>query len=486
MALSDKRQILKDRVLLLREIERFIRYEVAWRYAEGKHLWQTLKRIRADTDSMLAFSPADLDSGLDAGVTWADNPKNKWNPTLRSRSSIGRYLRRAYELDSNMLSDGILENLNSCLASCGIDFDKLPITIVRGKELVEAYHSEKYGTSCMTGEKSCHVEMYGINPDKVGVVLYNGMARALLWTTDEGKTVLDRVYPNSGVHVKIIQRWAERKGYLYRISASADAYRLSEDKPLHVTVFIGKYLPFLDTFRHVRYVGRKHAKDKRWLVLSNYEEKLASGQAFPATLHCAACGAMLWEDYDRHYILGNRGPFCSACFEMQNTLCAKCLDILPVDMGIYVSDVGEFWCNDCIGNYAFQCSSCCHCYSHDSDVVITGEEYLYCVLCCGKKALAMCSECGDIVTCYVTAASCETFCERCYLKLLHEKKATECSHCGGVDRTENGYREESGHGRWFCSLCKEKVPSYKKRAKEAEKAGVRATPSRPQAVVSEL
>jgi len=134
----------------------------------------------------------------------------------------------------------------------------LSIEVLRGEDVVKAYTDMVGAHSCMTESASYRAWLYGFNPEVVGMAkASNGKARALLWTTIEGHTVLDRIYPNSGFTSQFMKNWALDQGYLVRntnAARSSDVFIDGKGKTYgNLTVQISKLhpcqvMPYLDTF----------------------------------------------------------------------------------------------------------------------------------------------------------------------------------------------------------------------------------------------
>lgn len=111
----------------------------------------------------------------------------------------------------------LIEFQKCCLRA----FQKLPkkgelaknIEILTGKAIVDFYRKGEI-PSCMTGKRAHLTELYALNPTKAGLFVYriNGKAifRGLLWTTDSGMKILDRVYSSDNNYpFETIMEWAE-------------------------------------------------------------------------------------------------------------------------------------------------------------------------------------------------------------------------------------------------------------------------------------
>jgi len=129
----------------------------------------------------------------------------------------------------------------------------MSIKILQGEDVVEAYRNpSKYTVSSMTGDQfSDFIGFYADNPEKVGLAAAykkkkkkeEMIARALLWTCDNGSKVLDGIYgARSGV-IELIE-WCYENKILFSRYLS-----INETRDLGVTMQIKRdVFPFIDTF----------------------------------------------------------------------------------------------------------------------------------------------------------------------------------------------------------------------------------------------
>ena len=126
---------------------------------------------------------------------------------------------------TNIKPKPVVKTMTAYASDCGVTPDKMHMiekwiaekvakasktwdcVILRGNAIKDAYFMAVGYASCMTSTKCALTEMYCVNPDKVGMViaapdlsrkgidLKKEVCRALIWTTEGGDIVLDRVYP---------------------------------------------------------------------------------------------------------------------------------------------------------------------------------------------------------------------------------------------------------------------------------------------------
>lgn len=231
-----------------------------------------LNPLRNDPQShYLAFAQ----DGSDA-VSYAVKPADKLKPKSRAKTTLSRYLRRRLKLGKTIWPDHYLAELSGIVyALQDTDWDNF-ITVVSGSEIQYAYDRDFGEESCMTGageSEARYLSLYSNNPDRIKLVKYSReqrTARALLWLTNSGKTVLDRIYPNNGYHVHQIRAWAKAKGHINRPhnSLPSDEGVRYDDAIFRVTLDNPEGdFPYMDTFHW----GKLLAGDK--VELTNKPEE---------------------------------------------------------------------------------------------------------------------------------------------------------------------------------------------------------------------
>lgn len=142
------------------------------------------------------------------------------------------------------VQDALIEYTQK-LAS-GYDFN-----VVRGMEVIEAY---KTGPSSCMVRNSRRTRFYAQNPEKVGLVkiIKDGkyVGRALIWTLDSGKTLIDRGYPNNSPATRALRFWASQQGYLTLSNDSLGGGKsLGAEESVTLKHSTNGYMPYLDTLR---------------------------------------------------------------------------------------------------------------------------------------------------------------------------------------------------------------------------------------------
>lgn len=132
--------------------------------------------------------------------------------------------------------------------SYSIDFE-----ILSGQDVIETYCDKEFG-SCMWNDRS-YLEFYAINPQSVSILrcIQNGnlCARGLVWKTNCGATVLDRVYPtDNGPHYNTMIGYAKSQGWDYRVRSGDNLFASGRrDYFVDMDTSPDNYFPFIDSFQ---------------------------------------------------------------------------------------------------------------------------------------------------------------------------------------------------------------------------------------------
>ena len=149
---------------------------------------------------------------LDGNVSFATKQQYKYDAVRRSKTTLARYIRRNLRIKNGEVTDVELSRVTDMISAYLININD--VKIISGKDITKAYadgFGNPYLFSCMTGKRrSNRIKFYEINPGNIRMAIVPGKARALLWTTDTGKTVLDRIYNNSHLGYSQLCAWAKK------------------------------------------------------------------------------------------------------------------------------------------------------------------------------------------------------------------------------------------------------------------------------------
>jgi hypothetical protein len=161
----------------------------------------------------------------------------------RRRCRVSKFLKGVAKQRGLSFTDAEAARVGELVGSHFPDSYDYEFVVVRGPNAIrEAYYDAQGAawSSCM--HRRPYVAWYDETPEKIGLVKImqgsNYVGRALLWTTDQGPLVVDRVYPSdNGPHTNALHRWAEANGYDYKTQqSSCEGYLRSGRRDYTVTV----------------------------------------------------------------------------------------------------------------------------------------------------------------------------------------------------------------------------------------------------------
>lgn len=185
--------------------------------------------------------------------SYTKKPENVLDEKRRNRCSIGSYL---YKYLGHKYCDALLDEYRNKI------FNKLNLlsnafNIVSGEDIVGAYKQVYASSSCMTEPtKYKYTEFYAKND--VQLLKYDDQfykARALIFKTREGYTVIDRIYPNYGCHLQNIIDFAKKNGWLWREHQGSphSSTRFTDGKDFYycsIEMLKHDYYPYMDSFSY--------------------------------------------------------------------------------------------------------------------------------------------------------------------------------------------------------------------------------------------
>lgn len=290
-------------------------------------------------DMLLSFS-----RDVDGMVSYAKEKKYRLQSRRRIRTRLGRFCRKFEDIWKGH-KDSYWSNL--FLKVDSKIFPKNNWEILRGDDVVIAYR-EGYGDwSCMCESSSRYTTLYAENPDKVGMLVLNDddgnpIGRAILWTDNEGRTIVDRVYPSE--QGPQYEEWAKANGAYIREHHSCIDFCEGEKMVGVYDPSNGNYInpeitvkssdlvfPYLDTF----HFGEVNISGDRPTFTLFNEDEYASNETYvfrnqrggysgPQLFQCVFCDK--WgRDGDGHMWFpdGHGGLVCTSCMEERST-CSVC------------------------------------------------------------------------------------------------------------------------------------------------------------------
>lgn len=249
-----------------------------------------IRNVTINSGGMMTFLP----QGKKVDLGDYKSAYNKWKSgsPRQETDRYGRTLRKIFKQNGVEVSDSVIEHIHNTIKS---EYYQGQIKIVDGADIKKYYHENMYSdrdignlrSSCMRyAEKNDFFSLYVNNPEvcKMAVMLDERgcvMARAILWETDRGYKVMDRIYASDS-NIKAMQKWAEDNGYYWKGNNSygSSDFILGEES-IHSNdlgyielkkEFSAPY-PYLDTFC---YGGYKDGVD----VISAYQCEYTSNYEY--------------------------------------------------------------------------------------------------------------------------------------------------------------------------------------------------------------
>ena len=205
----------------------------------------------------LAVAESDTDPRK---VSYAPEKNYIFNKKRRRVSSWAKFFKWAMLNDQDFgYTDSQIERITYLIGTEFPENYNWEFEVVHGEPVMDMFKSGNTDapSSCMVGKE--FPILYVDNPDKVGMVkikLGNVLrGRALIWNTDEGRILLDRIYPSDGgSHIEAAINWARNNGYDWK---PIQKYRTptAESAIYSVTVKLRRSVidfgyPYLDTFAY--------------------------------------------------------------------------------------------------------------------------------------------------------------------------------------------------------------------------------------------
>jgi hypothetical protein len=157
---------------------------------------------------------------------------------LADKMKIGKFVKKI----NNKYDPTAIEKFVTIYKSIYLEKESKPI-IIQGEELRKVFLIKNiaaevgdYATNCMRYESTQKfLDIFVENPEVISaVVLINEdnkiLSRALLWKTNEGTIVMDRVYAVDPGWKRVLHNWANEQGYYYRAK--------DDTKPFNSDIFI--------------------------------------------------------------------------------------------------------------------------------------------------------------------------------------------------------------------------------------------------------
>jgi len=277
-------------------------------------------------------------------ISYAKEQEHKFDSKRRTRTTLIKYVGKTFpELKAHM-NEQALELFGSSFRAEATGATNFFHT-VRGEDILEYYKDSYAEATCMTGCHSHLVKIY-VRNKICSLLCYEDddyIARALLWETDQGDKILDRIYPNAGPHIEAYKQYCNvnriimrtHQGYPrtdFSSSGKHPGNPVTNGKEYSITLTRRnlKRMPYMDTFTWGAYTG---PGTKIKLFNKPYNSLIPPGQV---TFYCTST-------------TGARN-------EWTTRDCYYCQD--PIETNGFEIDGHYIWCGDCYTEHFTLCVNC--------------------------------------------------------------------------------------------------------------------------------
>jgi hypothetical protein len=357
--------------------------------------------------TLLRFGPSGADKHLwfwnTVAESFDDPRKISYAPSMdlvdndrrRRCCAVSRFLKNAGRKAGACFTDTEADRIAYLIGTYFPDGYDYRFEVVSGMEIVGIYNIDECEAgfqSCMTGHSA--VKWYAANPDKVSLlVIYSNKSyrgRALLWTTDQGQRVLDRIYPSDkGPQIQAAIEYAKSQGWDYKERQTSEDGELASGRMDYTITMSAREpglwvrhdgFPYIDTFKYTNDNPDCEARITLCMEGGSWTFDDTEGDYSPEAARCAACDEAVREDQEWHD--GDDNVYCYECYHDRYTeLCYRLLNG-RLFTGWYQRD-------DTV--------ECCKCsqiiwYEHSTSL----DEENYCPKCSAEH-ITSCPSCGDTV-----------------------------------------------------------------------------------------
>lgn len=233
--------------------------------------FKVLKEISDDQYPSCTFYLVELDNGNKVAFcldnTDNQNPLQPSKTISKSKTKVrfGRFLNAFLEAIGSKYTSATIEKFVNLfqseveLENNAMSFFKL----VKGNEIKKWYHHRNYasnsgqlGNSCMRYDKcQSYFDIYTRNSDVCQLLIYEKddklLGRALVWTLDNGKRYMDRIYTiKDNIDIFFI-RWADENNVSYS-STEQMKVNLSINWDIDFIIDENIEFPYMDTFKYYK------------------------------------------------------------------------------------------------------------------------------------------------------------------------------------------------------------------------------------------
>jgi hypothetical protein len=327
---------------------------------------------------------------LEGDVLYLNKPDDK----AFSKMRLGRFIRR-HVLKESVLTEKAFQDCVETLVNHF--FPACTFEICTGNQITQNYENCVGGGSCMSGDCAPRTAIYADNPKCFSQLIgkqNRNTARAILFHTDGGHTVLGRVYTGSSYLARMMEQYCVKQGWMiedgYELKYKGEEVDQTSDEFCLEISGIKWHeggVPYMDSFENAS-VMNDNTITLYWSNGADYCLTDTSGFLRDGCFCCCCDTPHAEEDS----YSSEDGYYCPGCFEERFTTCDHCSDTTH---NSNMNEVyGEEVCNDCLSSYYVTCEDCGDIHNDDDVTVI--DDVNVCNGCKETKYTA-CTECDELV-----------------------------------------------------------------------------------------
>jgi len=318
-------------------------------------------------------------------ITYATKVEDINNTSKRVKTKIGRYIRRVLKLSRDNVTD---EQIVDIAGKIAITFIKPVFELVNGSDIAKVYCENFGNESCMSGKTQEQTEnllaLYCINStiNLVKFIKGNFELRAIVWFTDEGNIIIDRMYTNNDNMIDCFKKEfplyiaSEQSPILFRGKTIFREHNelprgreLAENYSVTLKIPIKYIFPYIDTFRYI-----KINKRNKTVILSNSRMEM---------------------DFLCNNTNGTKRRIESVYNTLDGVICSECNRTARKDRTTYIND--KVVCNNCRRHNYKKCDVC---KKYHKQYLLNTEWYpkkrYICNTC--RTEMSRCDNCNTLIT----------------------------------------------------------------------------------------
>ena len=211
------------------------------------------------------FHNLDLSKDDTSRVAYSPKGVDKNDDRRRLKTTLGKYISKQHGVK-------ITQDIENGITNINLELGKLfpydineEFEILRGDQIIEAYQKAVGCPSCMTGKsKTKFIKWYASFPEKIGLLVWKKtQGRAIIWTADNGRILIDRIYAGNTSAANIKYReWA-------KVNNAEMYYLETRNNKAYITLPITaakQNIPSLDSFAYSTKVSSSRTKN---IILSS-------------------------------------------------------------------------------------------------------------------------------------------------------------------------------------------------------------------------